>query len=207
MFPDSGRVEIPCDNKVVTTTTSDTPSVYTVHTLRDDDPDRRKYLKQPFDVDQITSEHMGLYTSIKSIRLLEQYCRATGIDFIWGTWNDEFNNLILELNKFNEFSFDNYFDLPSYLYASHNDTLLDEKSPIFPDLVDHRQCYGNQEYLNCRCFYGCHKDLLDAYGTDQFIRGLDHFVVGYAGAHPGVHLHAHFAEAFLEQIKKLAPRD
>ncbi len=209
MFPNPGRVDIPCDNKVLTTGRSENPIVYTVHVLGDGDPDRHKYLKQPYNVDQIASEHMGLYASIKSIRMLEQYCSATGIDFIWGTWDESFNRLILELNKFNDFNFDNYFDLPSYVYASHNDTLLTEDVPAFSDFVKHSECKGNQKekYLDCRCFYGCHKDLLDTYGPDQFIRGLDHLVVGDAYAHPGVHLHAHFAEAFLEQIKKLAPRD
>jgi hypothetical protein len=207
LFPDSGRIEVPCDNKIIASPTHNTSILYTIHSLRDDDSNRRKYLKKPYDVEQLVSEHMALYSSIKSIRMLEQYCRATGIQLIWGTWNDEFNELVLEANKFDEFRFDNYFNLPEYFYAAHRAPLFDQVVPASENLISYEDCEGATSHINCRCFFGCHKDLLDTYGPDQFVRGLDHLLVGDHYSHPGVHMHAHFAEAFLAEIKKLAPRD
>ena len=52
-----------------------------------------------------------------------------------------------------------------------------------------------------------YQELLEKYGPEQFNIGLDYLWAGIDNSHPGAHLHAHYAEAFLSEIKKLAPRN
>ena len=206
LFPDSGRFEVPCDNKLITNLKADEPKVLTVYT-KDSTVLASKYLKRPYNAEDITTEDMAIYRSIKSIRALEQYCAAANIDLIWGTWDDRFNKLLLELNSIDDFKFKNYFDVINSGCYSYIKTTSDPRTEVFYDYETYDTCNTNHKKIECDCSFGCHQELLEKYGPEQFNIGLDYLWAGIDNSHPGAHLHAHYAEAFLSEIKKLAPRN
>ena len=206
LFPDSQRIDVPCDNRLVINLKADEPKVHTVD-ARDSNVLASKYLKRPYNVENITTEDMAMYRTIKSIRALEQYCVAANINLIWGTWDNRFNKLLLELNAINDFKFKNYFDVINNGCYSYRKTNSDTRTEVFYDYEIYDTCNTNHKEIECDCSFGCHQELLEKYGSEQFHFGLDHQVVGIDNSHPGAHLHAHYAEAFLSEIKKLAPRD
>jgi hypothetical protein len=206
LFPNPERFDVPCDNKLVTGLEVSQPKVLVVN-ASNSTVLASKYLKRPYNAENITTEDMGIYRSIKSIRALEQYCSAANVNLIWGTWNEKFNKLLLELNAINDFKFKYYFDVINSGCYSYKKTNPDAGTEVFYDYKKYDTCIYNHKKIKCDCSSGCHQELLEKYGPEQFHFGLDHQVVGIDNSHPGAHLHAHYAEAFLSKIKKLAPRD
>lgn len=47
----------------------------------------KKYSKRPHDINDIISPDLVYYFSIRSIQMLEQYCRSNNIKFYWSTWD------------------------------------------------------------------------------------------------------------------------
>jgi hypothetical protein len=205
LFPDLERLEVPCDGKIIVSP-RDNPVVDTVHIMHDDDANRRKYIKKPFNMHQVTTKDMAIYHSVRSIRMLEQYCNQVNIRLIWGTWNKEFNNLAIEMNKYKDRKFDNFFNFLDSNCYSYKKSYSKEKIEIFSNFKTYDFCISSHKNVDCNCS-NCHDELLQKYGYEQFNMGMDHLVVGVDHAHPGVHMHAHYAESFLAQIKKQTPKN
>ena len=205
LFPNQERLDVPCDNKLVINTEG-VPRVVMVD-ARDSSVLANKYLKRPYNVEDITTEDMAIYRSIKSIRALEQYCAVANINLIWGTWNDKFNELLLELNSIDDFKFKNYFDVIGAGCYSYSKPKSTKVTKVFYNHDSYNFCTGLHKEVDCDCSDDCHQELLEKYGPEQFHTGLDHQWVGIDNSHPGAHLHAHYAEAFLSEIEKLAPRN
>jgi hypothetical protein len=213
LFPDPYRFKIPIDGEVIYSRDvfnddvigkGKTKKFSTIHVQN---YNRKKYLKKPFDANEMFSEDLSLYFSLKSIRMLEQYCFSAGIDLVWSTWNHDLNDRIVYLNKFADYTFENYFNMLDKSCYSYRKTKPSVKEVIFSDRETYRTCEKLHRTIECSCYLTCHSDLLDRYGPEQFNLGLDYTLVGVDMSHPGAHLQAHFADAFLSEIKKLAPRD
>lgn len=125
-----------------------------------------KFLKKPIPYDESVSPDMAFAESIFYIHMLEQYCRATGINLKWATWDYRAESLISEINPFEYFiTLDS--DLCSF---TERETFL--KKPMFP---------------KCN-----HNELKDVVGI-HFDKGTD---IKVGTGHPGVHSHVHLAECF-----------
>jgi len=52
----------------------------------------------------------------------------------------------------------------------------------------------------------CHEDLIEIYGKENYNLGTDHGG-GLENSHPGVHLQAHYADRFIEQLMLEYPHE
>jgi hypothetical protein len=207
LFPNHERLEVPCDGELISSPPGHVDPLVDTVDAANYSVLSRKYIKRPYNVEHITTEEMGLYRAIKNIRMLEQYCASTKINLIWGTWNVKFNEILLELNGTNEFNFNNYFDVINGGCHSYQKNISSKITKVFYDYESYSNCRWLHKDTDCDCSTNCHQELLEKYGSDQFNIGMDHHVVGIEAAHPGAHIHAHYAEAFLTQIKKQAPKN
>lgn len=198
LFPDLGRLPTIVDGIVLSNGNGGVvngDALNTVHTL--DNEEKPKYLKKPYDIRSTTTYENAAYWSVRHIRMLEQYCNAVGIDFIWSTWH--FSNVILELTKSREFGFDNYFNIYNFncnFYKKENGI---DKEVLFKSVADKDFCWSQHKDVECSCGLDCHSELLSLYGPENFYLGAD-TLRGARYAHPGIHFHAHLAEAFLSQL-------
>jgi hypothetical protein len=211
LFPDPFRYFLPADGEILIGRKKNPPVEYgTVGSMKTqslingrsaDYREVQDYSKKPHDMDQVISRDMSVYLSIKSIRALEQYCEDLSIKLVWSTWDIGFSRLIELANQDQELKFNGYFNMfesGSYFYKK----IVSEgeaKDAIFGDFDTYKYCKNNHENHDCSCYGQCHTDLLELYGQDQFDNGTD-TTFGVEHAHPGVHLQAHFAEAFLQKL-------
>jgi hypothetical protein len=206
LFPDSYRFNAPLDGHILSNSgeTRDIEEVATINTLYKFDPQRVKYLKRPYTPKQVFSQDLATYYSIRSIRMLEQYCSSAGIKFLWSTWDDDFINTCENLSQDSSYAFDNYFNHKDYhksfMYLPHNVTPVE----------NYDYCRLNHSDTKCGCGIYCsgsqiEEDLIEKYGLDQFVSGVDYTEEN--STHPGVHYHYHMGEAFIAEIEKLAPRN
>lgn len=88
-----------------------------------------KYTKIPFDVKDYISPYYGIYQNIWSMYAMEAFCKNSGINFFWSTYNYEtkeiINSLLTHKNIFNNFLIDDDLltrenDLFKYCKESHN---------------------------------------------------------------------------------------
>lgn len=148
------------------------------------------YSKKPHDMLDVIPADTAVYSSIQSILLLDQYCRVNGIKFIWSTWDVNIVSFISELKS---------------LYPKNYSGFVDSDLDWWIDNPD--QNVAGEVYIGSsgESVQGkdlppidCHQELLDKYGVN-FYRGLDDFH-GVRYAHPGIHQHAHVADAFLDAL-------
>lgn len=184
LLPPEFRVSVPVDGKVLTSNEYSSNQTK-VHKLSATwyENQNKKYAKSPFNVEDVITEDFAMYRSIRSIRMLEQYCKSNNIKLIWTTF--EKNSWYKRLMK-TEFSFDNFFDLEEYLF----DTKVIED--------------GKTRYKLNKGHDGveldCHAEYVDIW-PNNFNAGLD-IGNGEGGVHPGTHYHLHVAEAFLAELEK-----
>jgi hypothetical protein len=211
LFPDLNRFTTPLDGDILSNVgdTNKVEEVGTINILNKFDSRRVRYLKRPYKANQVFSQDLAIYYSIRSIRMLEQYCSSAGIKFLWSTWDGHFTSVCKNLSQDSYYAFDNYFNHRDYhnsfLYLTHDST------PGIPVPVENYDyCRLNHSDTKCGCGIYCNgsqieEDLIEKYGIDQFVSGVDYTEEN--SAHPGVHYHYHMGEAFIAEIAKLAPRD
>lgn len=201
LFPDLGRLPTIVDGVVLSKGDAGSANgnlLYTVHTENDREEEKPKYLKKPYDVRATTTYENAAYWSVRYIRMLEQYCNSVGIDFIWSTW--DFSEVTHQLTNSDEFGFDNYFNVYDFNCNNYKKENGIDKEIIFKSIDDRDACFAQHRGVECSCGLDCHSNLLDVYGSKNFYSGTD-TLRGAQYAHPGIHFHAHVAEAFLSQIK------
>lgn len=219
LFPGFDRFVIPLDGEILDTT----PSIG--HVMGGDpgtfgDPGQRfytsrakmkpqlletKYLKRPYKIENIYTEEITTYDAIRSIRFLEQYCAATNIKLLWTTWDNEARIALDHVNKIENLRFKNYFDLKFFSYkktsfSETRDFILMDEPKLDPS--KYYECVGFHSKMECSCpsiAPSCHQDLLEIYGKKNYNIGTD-TVRGDEYAHPGVHLQAHYADRFIEEL-------
>lgn len=166
-----------------------------------------KYLKRPYNIRDLHTPELGLYLAVRQIRILEQYCKLANINFIWGTWDYELSYYAAEINKHEDLKFDSYGNLNVLFYKKMEQNLY--KDAIFnvdmgneSEAWQYINCINNHDNVECDCYQSkCHSDLKDLYGERDFHTGSD-ILDGDLIAHPGAHLHSHYAEAFLAALAR-----
>jgi hypothetical protein len=205
LFPDRYRLSVPIDgstlvydqSKPVFGSNGSSPRQGVFNVEFNPGGQSIKYMKKPYDADVVITEDIALYQSIRSIRLLEQYCRAANIKLLWSTWNLELAAIMSLISKREDLKFDNYFNLDVYVYRK---STQEHREAIFKTLNDLNSCVHEHEETDCTCYLVCHQDLLELHGEEQFNIGMDHHGVGRESAHYGVHFQAHVADAFLSRL-------
>lgn len=185
MFPDLERMHVFL-NKNILTSTHDMDNGFTEIQLchLSDYEERPKYAKKPFLVDDVMSNEIAYYYSLKSIQMLEQYCEAAGIKFLWGMFHVPDSDAMRELVKNELGYYGNFLDTEQHYWnkdSNGNDVFY----------VD-----GNYENKG-----SCHLDQKEILGERFDIAG--DIELGRDRAHHGIHRHIHTAEIFIEEIKRL----
>lgn len=67
--------------------------------------------KKPYKKEEVISKMIPLFYNIQAILMLEQYCKATGIKLLWGSWSNETNLLIETIKKHIKNNFINFVNL------------------------------------------------------------------------------------------------
>jgi hypothetical protein len=214
LFPDYYRISIPIDGKVLKVQGDDSGGIlkgehgtfgldnqrlYMHHVLVSKNPeDMPKYSKRPHNVEDIYTIEITIFEAIRSIRVLEQYCAAVGINLQWTTWDDVFSSHIEKANKIEDLKFKNFFSLGFSNFK--------EKTPSgVKDSVAYGDRYAEEPILEY-CPEDCHEELKQLYGEENFDLGTD-TSRGGERAHPGIHVHAHYADRFIEQLMLEYPHE
>jgi len=205
LFPDRYRLSVPIDGSTLTYDQSrpvfgsngSSPEQGVFNIEFNPGSQSIKYMKKPYDANVVITEDISLYQSMRSIRLLEQYCRATNIKLLWSTWNLELAAIMSLVHEREDLKFDNYFNLNVYVDRK---SALGYWGVLFKTLDDLNSCAHEHAKIDCSCYLVCHKDLLELYGEEQFNIGMDHHFSGHESSHYGVHFQAHVADAFLSRL-------
>ena len=210
LFPDPYRIKYPIDNKVVgidldsgqiikRTKNADGQSFSILQTKYNYYYNRDiNHVKRPYDASVVVSEDMAIYQNIRSIRMLEQYCKATGITLVWSSWQDHVYDEISAADN-DQIVFDNYFSMSKYVAGKYRKETKDATVSIFSNVETYDYCKDNHLKIECSCSPSCHRELLEKHGSQNFHNGTD-LADGLRHSHPGIHLHAHYAEAFLDNL-------
>jgi hypothetical protein len=207
LFPNLGRVTVLTDETILSGGNPSSRNANGIHTIDtfsgyEDERQRPKYIKKPYNIYYTTTYENSVNLSIKSIRALERYCNAAGIEFIWSTWDVPFSSdLIDQLNTDKDFSFENYFSIYTNGLNCYRKKGKVNRDVMFNSELEYNLCIAQHKDIECSCEITCHSELLALYGPDNFYLGTD-TLLGYEHAHPGIHLHAHYGEAFLKQLEK-----
>jgi len=186
------------DDGYVETSTQDLDgkkSLYstTLHEVRQP-KDRPEISTRPHRLADVISLDFVIQTCMQNIRALEQYCRATGIKFLWGTWSKDFSQMIENDGLRDLYDFEYYVPLGQDLWSRRDGPL--SKDLLYTSKEKKCFCLENHVGQDCSCFQKCHMDLAERYG-DSFFRGTDIFE---GHPHFGVHRHLHMAETFMDRI-------
>ena len=219
LFPDYERLFVPIDNLFYSekpnkndkfpilgekgTQGNNGKFFRTIH-LHAENKDPSWLIRLPYDYKKVFSTDLAIYEAMKSIRYLEQYCKAAGINLMWSTWDHIFNDLLLDAQSDEETSFENFFNLYDYNFDYSRVKLSDSKNPVkevfFRDSNSLAFCLSEHVDMNikCSCEIICHTELKETF-PDEFYAGTDS-----AEGHPhfGAHWHRHAAESFYNQLNK-----
>lgn len=173
---------------------------------------KTKYLKRPYNIRNVYTAEIAIYTAIRYIRLLEQYCAATNIKLIWSTWHMNSAMYLDQINEVEDLKLKSYFNLG---VLSYKKILSDgAKDFIYAD----RGVASDPAYLDCLDLHSrvecscsqfpepCHENLIEAYGKETYNSGTD-MGRGAENSHPGAHLQAHYADRFIEQLMLEYPHE
>lgn len=78
----------------------------------------QKYAKHPYVLEDIVDPEVAIYQSLYALNMLINYCEASDIKLVWGTW-DPFGSIffdkVLERNSGSDVYLGNYVALPTYM--------------------------------------------------------------------------------------------
>lgn len=159
--------------------------------------DAPKYLKRPYDLNEVNSSEQAFMLNGVAISSLIQYCRAAGIKFRWSTWSRSFSTLV-------EHSDQNFFDFEGYVSTENTKWHLDRENPrnvhyhtdYFSENIHGTDSCEDRSCALQECLR--HSDLEAKY-PNNFHAGTDNN--GRDGnCHWGVHRHTHIAEEFMKAL-------
>jgi len=135
--------------------------------------DDNKYLKKPFDAEQIIPMEMSIFLSFTFINMLIQYCNSNNIKIIWNIWEDknqEIYNYIQNQKKISRILNEYYVgdDLEDNVFSSNSDF--------------HKKKECHSEYLDHPLFNKA---------SDWTLHNPGHW---------SLHKHIHIAESFFKEI-------
>ncbi len=149
----------------------------------------------PWDYEEILPYEWVYYNNLDHIKMLEAFCKFSGIKLIWSTWStalSEDQELFLQNN------FENYVQDPTRI-----DFPKDFEYSVNPKSVSDLERYYKMYKWDDT---PCHIDYKDRY-PEIFDHGYDyHKIAGSWGPgahwpHPGLHRHLHWAEFYEKELK------
>lgn len=186
------------DNGYVDNTTQDIDGKKSVYNTSLHDvlsPEKRsEYSKKPHDLKDIINLDFVIQICMQNIRSLEQYCRATRIEFVWGTWSSDFSHIIESQGLLELYDFSHYVKLDLNLWGRRDGPM--SKDLFYKSKNAKDFCLNYHSGLDCSCYTECHDDLSIEYG-EEFHIGSDIFE---NHPHFGVHRHVHIAQSFMKAI-------
>jgi hypothetical protein len=172
-------------------------SIYNVELSNLPNPEKRKrYSKRPHILDDVVNLDSVVQVAMQNIRMLEQYCDSSGIEFLWGSWCQAFNLIINDGGLSKLYDFSHYVDVKNELW--NNTRNVSPKDIFYQTESEKMNCYENHKINGCECHVSCHQEFFNKYqdsfylGTDT-LQGVPHF---------GVHRNVHIAESFIEKLGK-----
>jgi hypothetical protein len=127
-----------------------------------------KYSKAPHQMTDIIPAEVAFHLSIQYLHLLEQYCQATGIKLVWGTWNETTKEFIYKmksisnesyLNNFIDFQEDYVYSKDGMCFDCHKD--LEEQDKVTFIKSEDKQHWGSHSHIHAaERFYKHIKDYL-----------------------------------------------
>jgi hypothetical protein len=134
-FPDPFRMQVPVKKNLVKVGDGPIKSgirdISLDYKTKNKISNSKKYLKIPYDYNEILPMEFPLFFSMKLIHILEQYCNSNNIKIIWSSWD---KNLRDVLNKVDT-TFNNFYN--------HNDFIM---GPVLDHENKPRNCH--LEYKN-----------------------------------------------------------
>lgn len=142
------------------------------------DIDKPKYFKTPLLLEEIITEDITIWNSLQSIQILEQYCKSSGINLTWSSWQTHFNKLV------NKFKNENYY----YDHINMDFDFWVQEDPYDDEIFMDKECHlslindENKYYWNL--------------GGDREAK--------HEGATPhfGAHKNIHIADAFINRHRE-----
>lgn len=221
LFPDAKRFIVPADGKVLAKDKNKKTLNYGEHGSHGRDGQflynevakstsemtSISLIRRPYNIRDIYTSELGYYSAIRQIRILEQYCKATGIKLLWSTWDFELSFHLDKLQSDEALRFESYFNIDTFFYRKQEDGAF--KDAIFNvdlssmDSIDsYLNCINDHGEVYCSCYLSCHSELIEKVGEENFHIGTD-LNYGKCCSHPGAHLHMHYAEKFLDAFKAM----
>ena len=141
---------------------------------------KAKYFKSPLMLEEVITEDIAIWTSLQSIQILEQYCKSSGINLVWTSWETDFNNLI------------NIFKNEEYYY-NHID--------IKPEEWFQETAYSEEKFTKNNL--KCHLEFMNKNNEYYWNLGGDRESKPEGGTpHFGAHRNIHIANYFIEKYKE-----
>ena len=137
------------------------------------------YFKLPLLANDIITQEVSQMYSAQFINILSQYCEASGINFIWSSWDEKTDKLIKEIK--NDLFFKEYVDVDSGKW--------------YTDYKKNKDCFIENNVI-----VDCHSEFKNKENFDIASDTKD----GISHAHYGFHRHIHFYEKFLKHIKGIS---
>lgn len=150
---------------------------------------------KPHNLKDVIGLDLVMQICIQNIRALEQYCRATGIQFYWSTWSKDFSFMLESQGLLDLYDFSHYVSLDYDLWSRRDGAL--SKDLFYDNHKSKNACLDNHVGKLCHCASDCHSESASRYG-DSFYRGTDVFE---KHPHFGVHRHIHIAESFIKRME------
>lgn len=159
---------------------------------------RPSYSKKPHSFEDVASIDMVALVAMQNIRMLEQYCNSSGIEFLWSTWDGTFSDIIENQGLYEAYDFSRYVSMEEALWAKKSDPEAEER--FYIDQSSRRSCEELHGEKDCKCYIECHEEFRSIY-PESFGLGTDNPDFKFH-AHSGVHRHIHFASSFMKEMKR-----
>ncbi len=165
-----------------------------------------KLIKLPYDYKRVFSDDLAIYDAMKSIRYLEQYCRAADIKLFWATWDPVFNGLVIDSQLEPDTRFEKFFNLYDHNFDYSRIKLSENsiKEIFFDNYADFELCLSSHinPGVECTCGTLCHAEIKKEF-PDEYFAGTDS-ALGHP--HFGAHWHRHAAESFYNEFTRAKSR-
>lgn len=144
-----------------------------------------KYEKGKVDLNEIIPPEYAFFKTLSYIKILETFCKQSGIKFAWTTWAD---------HKGFESMFDSYFvdQVPNYFprWGGGPEWTTNEEKRKKAFQFETTNCHSEEENKHLDYFYYAYDNRLPVMHN-----GFKRF-----GPHPGMHQNIHWAEQFYAKM-------
>ena len=186
LFPSFERFEVPYNkNWFDRKFNSSLDNSYIRTTHLQGDINEAKYFKTPYDPTFVFPLEISHYYSSLMINALSELCKAKGIKFVWGTWDQRQYKILEDMQK---------------QYPGYYENMIDMEADLWD--IDLKNNSSNYLDKNTKEKIFCHEDERAVRYAEVFDFAQDKDTVGADYAHFGFHRHLHVAELFYSYYLK-----